>query len=112
MNNKFQRLLISFLFFACIVFSPLTLAANNQSTPFSKIVFFGDSLSDNGNFYADVLGFMPKSPPYYEGRFTNGPVWAELVQQYYFAKAQVETVNYATGGETAILHNPVNGYLP
>ena len=37
---------------------------------------FGDSLSDNGNLYR--LTGLP-SAPYYEGRFSNGPVWVEYL---------------------------------
>ena len=42
-----------------------------------KIIIFGDSLSDNGNLYARTLHFVPKSPIYYNGRFSNGRVWVE-----------------------------------
>ncbi len=44
---------------------------------FSEFVVFGDSLSDNGNLFAENGGTFPASPPYFEGRFSNGPVWAE-----------------------------------
>ena len=43
-------------------------------TPKTMIVF-GDSLSDNGNKYASYR--IPLSPPYWHGRYTNGPVWIE-----------------------------------
>lgn len=114
MNKKYMNylghifILISMLFTSTLTFAE----SSNTSTPFSKIVFFGDSLSDNGNLYADLLGFFPKSPPYYHGRFSNGPTWAELVDQYYLKKNSVQAVNYAIGGQTAILHNPFRGYLP
>ncbi len=38
---------------------------------------FGDSLSDNGNLYKLKDAKTPLSPPYYDGRFSNGPVWVE-----------------------------------
>ncbi|NOX59626.1 MAG: GDSL family lipase [Planctomycetes bacterium] len=44
---------------------------------FSEMVVFGDSLSDNGNLFAENGGTFPASPPYFEGRFSNGPVWVE-----------------------------------
>jgi len=78
----------------------------------NKIIFFGDSLSDSGNFYRDVLGYMPKDPPYYKGKFSNGQVWSEYVAQYFSDKNNIETANYAIGGQTAFLHNPFEGYLP
>lgn len=93
-----------------LLLSPL-LAFAQASPEFSKIIFFGDSLSDNGNLYSDDFGFMPKSPPYFKGRFSSGPVWSEYVDQKYQENG-VETVNYAIGGQTAIFHNPVKGYQP
>jgi outer membrane lipase/esterase len=45
------------------------------------LVAFGDSLTDDGNAYRLTLlrpeGPIPPSPPYFEGRFSNGPVWVE-----------------------------------
>lgn len=46
-----------------------------------KVIAFGDSLSDNGNFYSYSLHFVPKNPPYYEGRFSNGPTWVEQLTE-------------------------------
>ena len=46
------------------------------AAPFSNIYFFGDSLSDSGNISALSLGLYPGAP-YYQGRFSNGPTWAE-----------------------------------
>jgi len=43
----------------------------------SNIVVFGDSLSDVGNAHDLTFGLFPPSPPYYQGRFSNGPVWVE-----------------------------------
>ena len=42
------------------------------------IYVFGDSLSDNGNLFT-ITGFAPPSPPYFDGRFSNGPVWVEYL---------------------------------
>ena len=55
------------------------LAVQEQATaaPFDRLIVFGDSLSDAGNDL-DLLGF-PVSPPYFDGRFTNGPVWIDHV---------------------------------
>ena len=46
---------------------------------FDEIVVFGDSLSDNGNLV--FVENQPKPDPqiYYEGRFSNGPVWVEYL---------------------------------
>jgi len=47
---------------------------------YSDIIFFGDSLSDMGNSY-NQWG-TPDSPPYWNGRFTNGEVWSEQFGQF------------------------------
>ncbi len=50
-------------------------AAQMHAAPFSQIVVFGDSLTDTGNSY--LAAGLPPSPPYYDGRFSNGPLWIE-----------------------------------
>jgi outer membrane lipase/esterase len=50
-------------------------AAHLQAASFSQIVVFGDSLTDTGNSYLAVG--LPPSPPYFNGRFSNGPLWIE-----------------------------------
>jgi len=51
-----------------------TLGSSGFAQTWSDVVVFGDSLSDNGNFYA-MTGYPPA--PYWNGRFSNGPVWVE-----------------------------------
>jgi phospholipase/lecithinase/hemolysin len=69
-----------------------------------KIIFFGDSLTDNGNIYETLLHVIPKSPPYFEGRFSNGYVWAENVGKYYYDKSYADYSIYAVGGATTLFH--------
>lgn len=54
-------------------------ATNGFAAPFDEIVVFGDSLSDNGNLL--LIENQPKPDPavYYQGRFSNGPVWVEYL---------------------------------
>ncbi len=42
---------------------------------FTQIVAFGDSLTDEGNVFLATGGTFPASPPYFQGQFSNGPVW-------------------------------------
>jgi len=49
--------------------------------PINDMLLFGDSISDQGNSF-NAFG-TPQSPPYYSGRFSNGPVWAEAVATEY-----------------------------
>lgn len=108
MKNKIHSILLSMVASLMVIFVSHAAHAQN-TTSFSKIVFFGDSLTDNGNLYYYFLGVMPKSPPYYEGRFANGPVWSDFIDQHY---NHLKSTNYAVGGQTAIYHNPIDGYLP
>jgi phospholipase/lecithinase/hemolysin len=57
----------------------------------TKFIVFGDSLSDMGNTY-NTVAQTPESPPYWNGRFSNGPVWAELVGQ-----GLGQTIRHGTG---------------
>lgn len=50
---------------------------------FNEFAVFGDSLSDSGNMYKKSLKQIPKSPPYDNGRFANGPVWPEYFVDLY-----------------------------
>ena len=54
-------------------------ASTASAQSYARLVVFGDSLSDNGNLYAATGGGTPTSPPYYQGRFSNGPVFTELL---------------------------------
>lgn len=70
-----------------------------SATPLHNIVVFGDSLSDNGNLYEFMKRQLPQSPPYYEGRFSNGPVWIEHVIASYFPEnPTAHLFDYAFGG--------------
>ena len=71
-------------------------ASNSSAVTFDEIVIFGDSLSDNGNLV--FIENQPEPDPelYYQGRFSNGPVWVE-----YLADAQhlnVSLTDRALGG--------------
>jgi phospholipase/lecithinase/hemolysin len=57
------------------------------SNPFSKLYVFGDSLSDQGNIFnitkfanslSSQIPVIP-SAPYFEGRFSNGPIWIDYL---------------------------------
>jgi phospholipase/lecithinase/hemolysin len=44
---------------------------------YPAIYAFGDSLTDAGNDYAITANRIPISPPYSDGRFTDGNVWVQ-----------------------------------
>jgi outer membrane lipase/esterase len=68
---------------------------------FGGLYAFGDSLTDNGNAYSLTRGLVPKSPPYWKGRFAEGPNWYDIVAAAFRAEG-AETRNYAFGGAKAI----------
>jgi outer membrane lipase/esterase len=85
---------IHFLLFCSVVLSALLAPAPAAAGKFTKLVVFGDSLSDTGAVFAVTQGTVPPSPPYYAGRFSNGPVWAE----YLAAALGLPVENFAYGG--------------
>jgi outer membrane lipase/esterase len=71
----YSRMLVGGIFAASLCCS-LSIAKAQQ---FQDVISFGDSLSDSGNAFALSGGTTPPSPPYFDGRFSNGPVWVELL---------------------------------
>lgn len=70
--------LSKFILSTCLALLTHSGVAAVMSGPYSQLVFFGDSLSDNGNVFALSGGAFPP-PPYVDGRFSNGPVAAEYM---------------------------------
>ncbi len=89
-----------FLLFFILLFTGKLFAAG-----INEIVFFGDSLSDDGNLY-NLLKVIPRSPPYYQGRFSNGPTWAELLGKHYQDQYTLPYNVYAYGGATVLDQEP------
>lgn len=78
---------------------------------FSQVYVFGDSLSDDGNGFIPTGGQLPPSPPYFQGRFTNGPVWVEQLIPRLGLNVSPET-NVAFGGATSGTFNVNTLLLP
>jgi outer membrane lipase/esterase len=53
------------------------IARDPRQPEVSDLWVFGDSLTDTGNLHFLSGGIAPPSPPYFNGRFSNGPVWIE-----------------------------------
>jgi outer membrane lipase/esterase len=68
---------------------------------FTSFIAFGDSLSDPGNLFAATGNTFPPSPPYFNGRFSNGPVWAEYVAERFLNQGLL-AANFAFGGANAV----------
>ena len=84
---------------ALLAAAALAAASSASAQEYDRLVVFGDSLSDNGNLYA-VQGYPPA--PYWQGRFSSGAVFTELLgfdAGRYAAGAPVTgSINYAFGG--------------
>jgi thermolabile hemolysin len=102
------------LFFSAL---PLTLimglpkaafSVSLSTQKFDAIYVFGDSFSDDGNVFKYTGGFTPPSPPYFQGRFSNGPVWVE----YLANKLGTTSTNFAYGGSSTGFGNAVSPDLP
>lgn len=76
-----------------------------SASSFSSVIVYGDSLSDNGNLYALSGDTYPPSPPYYDGRFSNGPVAVEQLA----ADLGVPLYDFAVAGATSGVGNYVDG---
>ncbi|MEL7408265.1 MAG: SGNH/GDSL hydrolase family protein [Cyanobacteria bacterium J06558_2] len=48
---------------------------------FDNLIVFGDSLSDTGNVFQVSEGTLPPSPPYAEGRFSNGDLIIDIIAE-------------------------------
>ncbi len=78
----------------------LTLVAAVTSTAhaqsFTRLVSFGDSLSDVGNVNGATFGISPGSS-YFNGRFSNGNVWSERLSSQ-LGLGATQTPSRNTGG--------------
>ncbi|GAP94235.1 SGNH/GDSL hydrolase family protein [Leptolyngbya sp. NIES-2104] len=67
--------------------------------PFKELVVFGDSFSDTGTIFNLTGQVFPPSPPYFEGRFSNGPIWVDFLAPELGIKEK-NVKNFAVGGAT------------
>lgn len=99
LSEAYKRLAL--LISAIILLVPMGVQASAKEVErISRLVVFGDSYSDNGNTYRLTRNLLPSSPPYYEGRFTNGLMWNE-----YFVRPK----NSETQGSKVVLSNYAYG---
>jgi len=92
---------------------------------FNQLYVFGDSLSDPGNVLLSSGGIVPQSPPYYQGRFSDGTNWVDDLDRQLglnpvaYANAFIpgsplptDGINFAFGGATTGTTNTGNAFLP
>ena len=92
-------------------------AAAGAARP-DKLFITGDSLVDAGNVWiASGFAIPPSSAGYFQGRFTNGPDWTDILNQRLYGSYTTPYLaggtNYAVGGARgagdAIVPNPAGG---
>ncbi len=73
----------------------------NQLTAIAQpgydLFVFGDSLSDTGNLFQQTFGLIPPSPPYFNGRLSNGTLAVEKLAPQLGINLSLET-NFAIAG--------------
>ena len=94
-----------------------TMPAKARISSLSNLFSFGDSLSDSGNSKSvsqSAKGFTFPLAPYYDGRFSNGPVAVEYLWQKFNPGSTAfknslspgnQGTNYAIGGSSSGLQN-------
>ncbi len=103
------------------------LLATSGARAYSDFFVIGDSLSDVGNLFLVTGGLMdpatalPQQPPYFSGRFSDGPVFVEHVYNGLGLPGVVTPsfaggTNYAVGGARLRYHasdnDPIAGFDP
>lgn len=87
---------------AALTVAAVACAGAASAQTYNRLVVFGDSLSDNGNLFAVTGGTQPPAAVYWQGRFSTGPTFVELLGfnlGRFTAGAPVTgSVNYAFGG--------------
>jgi phospholipase/lecithinase/hemolysin len=92
-------------FFVALVSVFLAMPSLAGAVPFSSVFVYGDSLSDTGNIYAASGGTIPMSPPYFNGRFSNG----QLAVEYLANTLHAPLTSFAWGGATTGIGNSGDG---
>jgi len=96
----------------------LPVAVSASLTSLTDLFVVGDSYSDGGNGYL-VSGGFPPFPPYWDGRFSNGPTAVERLWRLYnpaelFGPSLAGGTNFAIARATTGVENfiGVNPGLP
>lgn len=113
MKKNIFAVVLAFLTFIMVIFAASTQSYQNvHDEQINEVYVFGDSLSDTGNIFKATNGVYPPSPPYFQGRYSNGPVWVEHLSNK-LGLNNNKNINFAWGGATTIngSHNGIPGAL-
>ncbi|OYD96584.1 GDSL family lipase [Nostoc sp. 'Peltigera membranacea cyanobiont' 210A] len=102
-----QKEILAAGFYLLSLIFPLKVSAKD----YDEIYVFGDSFSDTGNVFNATNGIVPPNPPYFNKRFSNGPVWVEYLASNLRLTFNPNT-NFAFGGATTGFKNIGISTLP
>lgn len=106
MSLKMKKIIVTWVLSVFLIFSVVAGAC-----AYSSILSFGDSLSDNGQYYlVPTYGADGNNNPYDQfgfQRFSSGPVWVEYLAQDLGLGNSL--LDMAYGGATTGLDNPAAG---
>ena len=107
-NNPWSLMMAAFLGLASM--------SSHAATPsYDALYVFGDSYCDVGNLFAATGDTYPP-PPYYMGRFSDGPIWLDHVAGFLRLPLTPSILNgtdYAFGGAWATANQPLGtGEIP
>jgi outer membrane lipase/esterase len=90
----------AFLLIMGALFGLASMAAQATTPSYDALYVFGDSYCDVGNLFL-ATGGAEAAPPYYNGRFSNGPIWLDHVAGFLGVPLQpslLKGTDYAFGG--------------
>jgi phospholipase/lecithinase/hemolysin len=98
-----------------MTFAVLAMAAQASTPTYDALYVFGDSYCDVGNLFAATGDTYPPAP-YYNGRFSDGPIWLDHVAGFLhvpLTPALLGGTDYAFGGAWATAPQPLgSGVIP
>lgn len=100
MKKKIFAAVLAFLTLIMVLLAGST-QSFDKSHQINELYIFGDSLSDIGNVFKATNGVYPPSPPYFQGRYSNGPVWVEYLGSQ-LGLTNAKSSNFAYGGATTV----------
>lgn len=103
-KNTWILMIVAFLGLA-------SMAAPAATPSYSNLYVFGDSYCDVGNIFAATGGAEPAAP-YYNGRFSNGPIWLDHVAGFLGVPLKPSLLggtDYAFGGAWVTAPQPLGG---
>jgi outer membrane lipase/esterase len=110
-GHRFWQSLMTVTVLASVGVMLSALPVQASASRFSDLVIFGDSLSDTGNIFAFTQNRqpfpIPPSGPYFAGRFSNGPNYADDLAAFLGLQATSSLLggdNFAVGGARTNSH--------